>query len=943
MIKVVPTNNAVDISNCAEEPIHIPGMIQPHGLLLVFDETGFVINQVSENSEALVHLAPDELVDRPLEDLLGFAQTSHLRMILRGNDLIRGNPIRLRLPDASYGQEFNVLVHKVDQEFVFEAELIQIVDRGAVQTYYQEVRQATARLQATESEESLCQVVADEVRGIIEYDRVMIYRFDADWNGSVIAESRNEQIASSYLGLHFPASDIPEQVRRLYTLKRLGCIPDTRYTPVKLCCSQNALPNRPLDMTQCVLRSVSPMHLEYLYNMGVGATLTVSLLKDGKLWGLIACHNYRPKLVCPERRISCSFLAQIIEAQLKLREEGTELAYRMQTSGIQVRLVDLLARSSSIDGLAGDPDCLLDFVDAQGAVIVYGGKYKLLGQTPPETEIPTLIDLLVNAKDQGIYATNSLAKSWPKAEQFKDVASGMLGVEVSRERGDFLLWFRPEQVRTVNWAGNPDKPISVEIGTSRLHPRKSFELWKNEVTLHSTRWKPREVIAAQDLNKTLRSVMASEEERTSELRKREKELCLERDRAEAANVAKSEFLANMSHEIRTPMTAILGFTDLLANSDDESLTTQQRQEYISTIKRNGEHLLTIIDDILDLSKIEAGKMDVEKIAVSPEQVLLDVDSLMQVKARARGITLRTVVDTPIPQTIQSDPVRLKQILVNLVGNAIKFTENGDVTVHVSLDTTAANRPFLCLKVADAGIGLTPTQLGTLFGAFVQADASTTRKFGGTGLGLRISRSLTRLLGGEITVSSVPGRGTSFTATILTGSLEGVKLVNSFSRFNLASEKVIKGGPTESIRPLDGMRILLAEDGPDNQRLISHYLKKAGANVLIFENGRLALEAMTVTGAIHGALAADPVCDLVLTDMQMPEMDGYAFAGHLRTKGWKGPIVAITAHAMSGDLEKCLAAGCDGYIAKPINGSEMLATMVKYKNHLHIDGQRRRAD
>jgi diguanylate cyclase (GGDEF)-like protein len=527
----------VDLSNCAREPIHIPGLIQPHGLLLVLEGTRLVIRQASNNAAELVGIPADGLVDHPLEDLLGKEQTAEVRLMLRGDDLIRFNPLKLRLPGTPEGRPFNVLIHSASGGLVFEAEPVDDGERASFQTFYHEVRQATARLQATNSEQGLCQVAADEVRRIIGYDRVMVYRFDAEWNGMVAAESQDDQLATSYMGLHFPASDIPAQARRLYTANRLRCIPDAGYTPAGLVSGTDASGDGPLDMSQCVLRSVSAIHLEYLRNMGVRATLSVSLLRNGTLWGLIACHHYQPRTVCPERRLTCSFLAEIIEAQLNMRADGVERAYRVQTSAIQVRFLDLLARASSVAGLAGDPASVLDFVDAQGAAIVHGMKCILLGETPGEAEITGLIDYMTGSLEHGVYATDSLSASYPPASEFKDVASGMLGVEISRERGDYILWFRPEQVRVVNWAGNPDKPVNLVNGTARLHPRKSFELWKKAVTLHSKRWLACEIAAVIELSDTFRSVIAGEEQLTARVRAQDAVAELGQRAQESANIA----------------------------------------------------------------------------------------------------------------------------------------------------------------------------------------------------------------------------------------------------------------------------------------------------------------------------------------------------------------------------------------------------------------------
>jgi PAS domain S-box-containing protein len=391
--------------------------------------------------------------------------------------------------------------------------------------------------------------------------------------------------------------------------------------------------------------------------------------------------------------------------------------------------------------------------------------------------------------------------------------------------------------------------------------------------------------------------------------------------ARAASAAKSEFLANMSHEIRTPMTAILGYTDLLAEGG--ALDPEQRREYIDTIQRNGRHLLSIINDVLDISKIEAGKMSIERIQTRPASIVHEVLSLMRVKAAAKAITLDVAFDSQIPETIESDPVRLRQILMNLVGNAVKFTEVGGVTLRCAYDGADGKLRFV---VDDTGIGMSELQCASAFEAFHQGDSSMTRRFGGSGLGLRISRRLAQLLGGDITVRSRLGEGSTFTATIEV--LEPGRLVAPASALAIISENRAAGAMAhgEQTRPLDAVRILLAEDGPDNQRLIAFHLRRAGAQVTIASNGRIAIEALT-GGDLDDPLADPSPFDLLVTDMQMPELDGYETVRRLRAKGSTLPIVALTAHAMSGDEERCLEAGCDAYATKPIDKEVLLSTCL----------------
>ncbi len=381
--------------------------------------------------------------------------------------------------------------------------------------------------------------------------------------------------------------------------------------------------------------------------------------------------------------------------------------------------------------------------------------------------------------------------------------------------------------------------------------------------------------------------------------------------AEAASRAKTDFLANMSHEIRTPMTAILGYADLLM---DPMQTSEERADSVRTIRRNGEHLLAVINDILDVSKIEAGRMTTESITCSPLELARDVYSMMQARAVEKGIKLVLEPVYPIPATIQTDPLRLRQILVNLVGNATKFTDLGSVTLKVSFD--GGVDPRIRFDVVDTGIGMAREQLDKLFAPFWQADSSTVRIFGGTGLGLSISRRLARMLGGDITVESCHGAGSTFSVIISAGDLAGVELIEAPSQAAEAPADTVDL-PAANTRPLKGMRVLLAEDGKDNQRLITFHLKRAGAEVTCVGDGALA-----VSSALE-AIGSGRAFDVVLMDMQMPVLDGYGATAELRRQGYDRSIIALTAHAMSGDREKCIRAGCDEFLTKPIDASQLI--------------------
>ncbi|MEM0982898.1 MAG: PAS domain-containing protein [Planctomycetota bacterium] len=381
--------------------------------------------------------------------------------------------------------------------------------------------------------------------------------------------------------------------------------------------------------------------------------------------------------------------------------------------------------------------------------------------------------------------------------------------------------------------------------------------------------------------------------------------------AQRASTAKSEFLANMSHEIRTPMTAIIGYADLLRDDPEVLKDESLRDNHIGTIRRNGEHLLDLINDILDMSKIESGKLRVESIDADAVEVARGVVSLLSIRAKERGLDLSFETDDGVPPIVKTDPTRLRQILTNLVGNAIKFTEAGSVRLRAGYDSASAE---LIFDVIDTGIGMTTEAMERIFDPFEQADRSTTRRFGGSGLGLRISRQLAQMMGGDITVESEPDVGSRFTARVAAPEVTGSDSITS------ADPDADTAGAETNATPLAGRRVLLAEDGPDNRRLISFYLTAAGAEVTVAENGRAALAHMQDK-------AGEPF-DLIVTDMQMPEMDGYELAEAVRTRCGRLPILALTANAMAEDRERCLAAGCDDYLPKPVDRAGLVAACAR---------------
>ena len=396
----------------------------------------------------------------------------------------------------------------------------------------------------------------------------------------------------------------------------------------------------------------------------------------------------------------------------------------------------------------------------------------------------------------------------------------------------------------------------------------------------------------------------------------EQQLREAKESAELANRSKSTFLANMSHELRTPLTAILGFADVL-ESNSPQLTIDERRDALHTIRRNGNHLLDLVNDILDLSKIEANRLELDISDCDLPEIIEEVRSLLLVKANTKGVAFDVRFETRVPTLIQCDARRLKQILLNIVGNAIKFTTQGRVCLSVGLDS----QQRLSFVITDTGVGISPEHQQRLFEPFTQADSSTTRRFGGTGLGLSISKRLCELLDGTIHVTSQPNVGSEFTIRLPATFAPDVRMVSlPREAVRRRSDQSQVHGNTHATLPLASCRILLAEDGLDNQRLISFVLTKAGAAVDVVENGQLAVDA------VRDQIASGNAYDVVIMDMQMPVLDGYQATGQLRDDGYQGYIIALTANAMSGDRERCLAAGCDDYAAKPIDKAKLISVI-----------------
>ena len=449
MRTAVSLTREFDRTLCDTEPIHIPESIQPHGLLMVLEGPDLTVRRVSCNIEERLGLEVEAVVGRPLVDVLGGEVVDRLRDGLESAPH-EAFPVLLGTVMAHEKRLFQAVAHRSGGLVLLELEPADAMEAEPFYVVYPPLQAFLSKLAAVADVEALIKLAAVEIRRITRFDRVLIYRFDEDDHGTVLAEERNDRLPSLD-GHRFPGSDIPRQARALYVKNRIRLIPDASYTPVPLSPDVGV----PLDMTFSTLRSVSPIHLEYLRNMGTMASMSISIVREGRLWGLIACHHSSPRVVTSDIRIACEFFAQVFTLHLANKEHQQEYERRLALSGAQARLVaSLTAGNDFVKTLAEHADDLLTYADARGAAVIFDGHCTRWGESPPEAEIRRLADWLASDIRREVFATESLVSLQPWAESIRDRASGLLAVSISKLYNNHLIWFRPEQIRTLVWAGD---------------------------------------------------------------------------------------------------------------------------------------------------------------------------------------------------------------------------------------------------------------------------------------------------------------------------------------------------------------------------------------------------------------------------------------------------------------------------------------------------------
>lgn len=721
----------IEISNdlvaCNSEPIHIPGSIQPHGLLIALEENNYNIIEYSSNID---------LENPTLESIFGNAIAKQIRLDLSKKTLTQ---TALFLRRIEYkGNLYNVLAHIHKSVIILELERDIGPSERSFFDLYPHLHAFINNLQNAKTVEQACEVAAREVRRLTGYGRALVYRFDTDWHGEVVAEDVQDERLPSLIGHHFPGSDIPAQARELYRLNRIRIIPDAGYKAVPLVRAPGNKRREPLDLAFSTLRSVSPVHVEYMKNMETWSSMSVSIIVDGKLWGLIACHNTTPKMVSFDLRTACEFIGQFLSPHIVAYERSTDFSRRINLKAINSRLLALMtAGSSYVNVLERNKSDLLNLMAATGAAIVLPEKIVLIGKTPSEKDVTELVHFIAD-KNLEIFDTSSLPNEFPDALSYKDLASGVVAISISKLHNSYILWFRPEVLQTVKWSGDPRKSQDAD---GRIHPRKSFETWKEIVHLKSLPWTPGEIEAAVELRNSVVGVVL----------KRAEELASLTEELEESNKELESFSYTVSHDLRAPFRHIVGYSELLKENEYKSLTERGRH-YLDTIIESGRFAGQLVDNLLSFSRMAKLPMEVHDIDLN---AILD-DVLKEIKAGEPNVERIRWMLSPMPK-VSGDPVLLKLVFVNLLANAVKYTRPIAQPVIEISHKLEENEDIFSIK--DNGIGFDMAYADKLFGVFQRLHKM--EEFEGTGIGLANVKRIVTRHGGRVWAASKKNEGAEF--------------------------------------------------------------------------------------------------------------------------------------------------------------------------------------
>lgn len=757
------------LATCDSEPVQTPGCIQAHGALLVLRLDGLQILQASENT--LQHLGEDaaSLLGQPVARVVGAGRAARLSDMLARDALDRGAAYAFTLPARASRAALDVCLHTSGGVAVLEFEETGRAEYRADDDFFMLVKGAVGRLQAPVSVRAFCQQVTQEVRAITGLDRVMAYRFHADHHGEVIAESKCDTL-DPWLGLHYPAADIPQPAREIFKRIWIRPLPDAAGPLVELVPLANPDTGLALDMTHCALRGASVMYSEYLANMGVAASLTMPIMRDGELWGLIACHHYTTTQFSYEVRAACELLSQVASLKLKSAEQAEQLAYRLKLEDVHQLLVVRSAREGDLLALTAYEPALLDAIDAGGAALYHLNRWWCVGNVPDLAQLDQLAAWLYERPEfasatRPVFVTDALASLCPAAVGLEDVASGLLATVFSRQRRGLLVWFRPQTMRTVKWAGNPnDKPQTAGPHGMRLSPRVSFETFIESVRGRSLPWSDIEVDAALRLRLLVLELVITRNERLADLNA---DLTRSNEELDA-------FAYVASHDLKEPLRGIHRYAhQLLESAEAKNEDNGETRQRVESLMRLTVRMDSLLDSLLHFSRV--GRMELEFEAADLNAVVADAIEMTGARRTQSGSDSHCRIEIPRPMpVVQCDSVRVCEIYSNLLTNALKYKRQAEAQIEVgyigALEATERpNAPTATagqdiFYVRDHGIGIDKRHHEQVFRLFKRMHGRDDYG-GGVGAGLTIVQKLVHRHGGRVWVDSSVGVGTTFYFTL----------------------------------------------------------------------------------------------------------------------------------------------------------------------------------
>ena len=736
------TGTVFDITECAREPIHLLGSVQSHGALLALAEPDLTITVASANTTAVLGVAPDVLLGLPVADILGAEQARQLHEAASDDDSVAAI-VPVQLEQRKTGYQLEASVHRSDGLVICEFE--RYADQPfRFSSFYPAARQALLQLEGTRTVTGLSQAAVRQVRAFTGYDRVVAYRFDGDGPGEVIAE----YVAPGWepwLGLWFPAIDVPPQARRLYLQNWIRVIADVNDRGAMLVPPQRPGTQRPLDLSGSALRTVSSYHLEYLRNIGVRGSMSLSLIQDGRLWGLMACHSGTPRRLSADQRAACEMFGIALSLQLNAVEDRQRAAGEAEARRVLQQMIDAadaVGPERFGEHLVADAR-LCDLVGADGVYARFGGAWHASGLVPDLSGLPTLLTHLPSGPVGRAWSTHRLGEELGELAHLAGDCAGLLLVPLS-STGDVLAWFRGEVARTVRWAADPERPVVTGSRGQRLTPRGSSSVWQETVRGQCLPWSGEERGIAEETYRALYNVAVRH---ATTLRAANAELARSDDELEA-------FARAASHDLKEPLRGIIDYATLIKR--DSAALDDATGKHLDTIRRLASRMDDLLDSLLEYSRL--GRADLRMTSVSMDDVLDDIEEILGARLASADVQLRRPMRLG---AVSGDRIRLQEVLINLVSNAVKYARADPPRwVEVGYEEAVppdAEQPLRAFYVRDNGIGIGAEQQEAIFRR-VHAPSA---RGGGAGAGLTISRRIVERHGGQLWVRSAPEQGATF--------------------------------------------------------------------------------------------------------------------------------------------------------------------------------------